>query len=157
MASKINEASVSHNPPHNSRHWQAKTDTSNSPTNCTRHWCWLWANVHVERLEKLLITCQVHHTIFRVSIIIVKWDIITTVKYNNYIVTYNSFRLHQIYEMQTIAIDDPGVCQPICHAGGLWGETAELIDVLFGVPILRWRGGVASMWPLPKYSGNLFF
>jgi len=37
-----------------------------------------------------------------------------------------------MHKIRTISIDDPGVCQSACHAGGC-AETTEQIDVLLGV------------------------
>jgi len=44
--------------------------------------------------------------------------------------------------MQTIAIDDPGVCQPVCRADELCSKTAERIDVLCGAEITEEPGNI---------------
>jgi len=52
-------------------------------------------------------------------------------------------RSHLMPEMRTIAIDDPGVCQSVCHASGC-ARTAERIDVLFGLETAGCCKGVST-------------
>jgi len=55
-------------------------------------------------------------------------------------------------QMRTIAIDDPGVCQSVCHVGGLC-KTDERINALFGDQ----RSIVLDGLPIPhgKVSGPM--
>jgi len=62
-----------------------------------------------------------------------------------------------MHEIRTIAIDDPGVCQSVCHAGGLCSPEDPRNIVLDGVPIptspmVRGRGFNVA---LPNYIGHL--
>jgi len=63
-------------------------------------------------------------------------------------------RPHRIYEMRTITIDDPDVCQSVWHGAGC-AKTAELIDVLFGVETARNpRNIVSDGNPHPARQGT---
>jgi len=77
------------------------------------------------------------------------------------IILYPIVRLHLMREVQTIAINDPGVSQSVTKAG--CAKTAEQIDVLFELEtrgkqetLYHGEEGVGLMRPLPKYFGHLF-